>query len=333
MNWPRSETPRQLRTSTAAIRTVAIYVVVAIAWITLSDLAVDALFSDPAHLVKANLVKGWLFVLITGVLLYALISRLVHQINQLIQEREGLYERHQSELEATVAQRTAELQAANQELDSFAYAVSHDLRAPLRAMNGFSEALLEDHHDELSEPAQAHLDQIRIASSRMQGLIDGLLVLSRVTRGELDRSHVNLSEIVTQSLRAWQEREPDRPVEVEIEPDLTAEADPRMVAAVLGNLVDNAWKYSAGAVPSVIRFHAASLDGEPAFCISDNGAGFDMRHIEGLFKPFQRLHRQDEFPGLGIGLATVQRIIHRHGGRIRAEARPGEGARFWFTLG
>ncbi|TVS12588.1 MAG: hypothetical protein EA419_04460 [Wenzhouxiangella sp.] len=333
MNWPGSEPPRQLRTSTAAIRTVAIYVIVAIAWITLSDLAVDALFSDPAHMVRANLIKGWLFVGVTGVLLYALITRLVHQINQLVHQRQELSRRQQSELEEKVAQRTAELQGANQELDSFAYAVSHDLRAPLRAMNGFSEALLEDHRAELSEPARAHLDQIRIASSRMQGLIDGLLALSRVTRGALERSEVNLSEIVKQSLHVLQERDPHRQVEVGIEPDLIAEGDPRMLAAALDNLADNAWKYSVGAVPAIIRFHAARLDGEPAFCISDNGAGFDMRHIDGLFKPFQRLHRQDEFPGLGIGLATVQRIIHRHGGRITAEARPGQGARFLFTTG
>lgn len=324
--------PRQLNTATAALRTVLIYVAVAVAWITLSDLAVDALFSDPADRVTASMVKGWLFVLVTGLLLYGLITRLVFQINQLVEREQALTDSQQEQLEQEVARRTAELRSANQELDSFAYAVSHDLRAPLRAMNGFSEALIEDHYDELSEPARAHLDQIRIASARMTDLIDGLLVLSRVTRGEVDRSPVDLSAIVQARVEQLRAAEPEREVEVDIEPGLSATGDQRMLEAALGNLVDNAWKYSARAQPARITFTSASLSDQPAFCLRDNGAGFDMRHADNLFKPFQRLHRQDEFPGIGVGLATVQRIIHRHGGRISARAQIDSGAEFTFTL-
>ena len=323
--------PSQPRTATAAVRTVAIYVAVAVAWITLSDLAVDALIDDPDLLVKANLIKGWVFVLITAALLYVLITRLVSQIQQLAAEREALEARVQDRLEHLVDQRTAELQAANQELDSFAYAVSHDLRAPLRAMNGFSEALIEDHADQLDEAARGHLDQIRIASARMHALIDGLLALSRATRGDLDRTQINLSEMVARHLGELQRQEPERRVELDIEPDVTIEGDARMFEAVIYNLVGNAWKYSAGADPARIRFGRTELDGERAVFIEDNGAGFDMRHYATLFKPFQRLHRQDEFSGIGIGLATVQRIIHRHGGRVVASAAPGEGARFVWT--
>ena len=331
MSSRKHRRPLQLRTSTAALRTVAIYLAVATAWITLSDLAVDAMFSDPDVLVWVNILKGYLFVLITAALLYGLITRLVARIKQLAAEREALEAKQQALLERQVAQRTAELQAANEELDSFAYAVSHDLRAPLRAMNGFSEALIEDHIDELSEPARAHLDQIRFASARMHSLIDGLLALSRATRGDLDRTEVNLSEMVARQIADLKEQNPERQVEVEIEPDVVMEGDGRMLEAVITNLVDNAWKYSAGANPARIQFGSTELDGQRAVFIEDNGAGFDMRHSAALFKPFQRLHRQDEFPGIGIGLATVQRIIHRHGGTLTASASPGQGARFVWT--
>ncbi len=323
--------PGQLRTSTAALRIVLVYTIVAIAWIALSDLAVDALFNNPAHLVWVNMLKGWLFVLVTAGLLYGLITRLVSRIKQLAAEREALEIEQQARLERRVAQRTAELQAANEELNSFAYAVSHDLRAPLRAMNGFSEALIEDHHAELDPAARGHLDQIRAASARMHALIDGLLALSRATRGDLDRSRVNLSEIVSRQLEDLQIQEPERTVEAIIEPNVVVEGDQRMLEAVTANLVHNAWKYSAGLERAVIRFGTTQLDGQTAVYIEDNGAGFDMRHAAALFKPFQRLHRQDEFPGIGIGLATVQRIIHRHGGDVIGEARRNEGARFVFT--
>lgn len=237
-----------------------------------------------------------------------------------------------ADLERRVAERTAELSAANRELDAFAYAVSHDLRAPLRAMSGFSQALLEDYSDELPEQGRLYLRQVDIASHKMGELIEGILALSRSTRGEVRRDPVDLSALGEQLLGELAREEPARRVQWEVEPGLRAQADPRMVEAVLRNLLSNAWKYTARAEPARIRLCAAELDGAGGFAVEDNGAGFDMAHAARLFRAFQRLHRQDEFPGLGIGLATAQRIITRHGGTIRAQAAPGQGARFEFTL-
>lgn len=235
-------------------------------------------------------------------------------------------------LEARVAQRTAELTAANQELESFAYAVSHDLRAPLRAMSGFSVALQEDFGDTLTGDAKRYLDQIDLASRRMSDLIDGLLTLSRSARGELRRDPVDLSALALRRLERLAHSEPQRLVTTEVEPGLHALGDARMLEVVIGNLIDNAWKYTARTIPAQIRVHAGTVHGVRGFCVSDNGAGFDMAHAARLFQPFQRLHRQEEFPGTGIGLATVQRIVHRHGGEIVAQGKPGEGASFCFTL-
>lgn len=235
-------------------------------------------------------------------------------------------------LERRVAERTAELTAANQELDAFAYAVSHDLRAPLRAMSGFSQALLEDYGPQLADEARGYLGQVDLAARRMGELIDGILALSRSTRGELRRATIDVSALATERLAELARESPGRPVEWEVEPDLVARGDEAMVGAVLDNLLGNAWKYTGHCQPARIRVHAGEVAGLHGICVTDNGAGFDMAHAARLFKPFQRLHRQDEFPGIGIGLATVQRIIHRHGGAIVAAARPGHGASFCFTL-
>lgn len=235
-------------------------------------------------------------------------------------------------LEQRVTERTAELSAANRELDSFAYAVSHDLRAPLRAMNGFSQAMVEDCGAQLNGEARGYLEQIVIAAHRMNTLIDGLLALSRSTRGELQRDLVDISALASQQLAALQHDEPERQVNWQVEPNLIARGDRRMIESALQNLLANAWKYTAGKAPAEIRVYAGQCGQAWGYCIADNGAGFDMAHAERLFKPFQRLHRQDEFPGIGIGLATVQRIIHRHGGDLTAQAEPGKGALFCFTL-
>ena len=231
-------------------------------------------------------------------------------------------------LEQRVEERTAELRAANGELDSFAYAVSHDLRAPLRAMSGFSQALMEDYGERLDGEARSYLDEIVGASRNMSGLIDGLLLLSRSVRGDLGRDRVDLSAMAARICAELAGEDPLRRVQVHIEPGLEVRGDSRTLASVMRNLLGNAWKYTGGKDAPAIRVYGA--DGW--ICVEDNGAGFDTQHADKLFKPFQRLHRQDEFPGIGIGLATVQRIIHRHGGRIRAEGRPGEGATFAFTL-
>jgi PAS domain S-box-containing protein len=233
-------------------------------------------------------------------------------------------------LEQRVAERTAELSAANQELDAFAYAVSHDLRAPLRAMSGFSQALLEDYGEQLQGEAKLYLGQISVASSKMGALIDGLLVLSRTTRGELHYDAVNLSALAERLLAELAAADPSRSVLLEVEAGLEVRGDARMIEVLMGNLLGNAWKYSAKVAVGRIRVYSEECDGLRGYCVADNGAGFDMAHAGKLFQPFQRLHRQDEFPG--IGLATVQRIIHRHGGAIKARGEPGKGAVFCFTL-
>lgn len=248
------------------------------------------------------------------------------------QRAEAEVRRLNAELEDRVRQRTAELEAANQELDSFAYAVSHDLRAPLRAMSGFSQALQEDYGEQLDGEARVYLDQIIIASRHMSGLIDGLLTLSRSTRGELRRDPVDLTALTKRLLMDQAAAEPERQVVWQVEPGLCIQGDPLMLEVVMRNLVENAWKYTAKTPNATIRVYTENQEGKRYFCVADNGAGFDMNHANRLFKAFQRLHRQDEFPGIGIGLATVQRIIHRHGGAIRAEGAPGCGATFRFTL-
>lgn len=237
-----------------------------------------------------------------------------------------------STLEARVDERTAELKAAVQELDSFAYAVSHDLRAPLRAMSGFAHVLQEDHGGELSFEAQTYLDQIVLAGRKMSDLVEGLLTLSRSTRGDLRVNRVDVSALAHKHVAEMAAAEPARRVSVEIEPDLAVHGDERMISSVLDNLLDNAWKYSGTTAQPRIRVHACDVDGQHGFCVSDNGVGFDMAHASRLFKAFQRLHRQDEFPGIGIGLATVQRIVQRHGGQIIAHGVPGQGAAFSVVL-
>lgn len=235
-------------------------------------------------------------------------------------------------LEARVAERTAELTAANRELETFAYAVSHDLRSPLRAMSGYSHALQEDFGATLQGQAKSYLDHIALAAHNMSHLIDGLLALSRSTRGELRQDRVDLSALARARLAELAQADPGRQVAVTVEDGLVVQGDERMLASALGNLLDNAWKYTGATAAPAIRVHAGEVHGQRGVCVSDNGAGFSMDHAGRLFKPFQRLHRQDEFPGIGIGLATVQRIVQRHGGEITARAVPGEGATFCMTL-
>lgn len=234
-------------------------------------------------------------------------------------------------LEARVAERTTELSAANRELETFAYAVSHDLRAPLRSLSGYSTALSEDVGGTLPESAAGYLSRIQQASQRMGELIEGLLALSRSSRGELRHDRVDVSALARRRLGELAE-ETGRKVRVDVEDGLVLQGDQRMLASALTNLLDNAWKYTGSAAAPAIRVHAGEVNGHTGICVTDNGAGFDMRHADRLFQPFQRLHREDQFPGIGVGLATVQRIVQRHGGQITAHAAPGAGASFCISL-
>ncbi len=220
-----------------------------------------------------------------------------------------------TELEHRVRDRTAQLEATNRELETFSYSVSHDLRAPLRAVNGFARLLAEAHASQLTPDAQQFLDRIQANARRMGQLIDDLLNLSRLTRAELRRQPIHLSRLAHEAMALQQQHEPERQVECLIRPDLTTDGDPNLLKIVLENLLGNAWKFTAGQSQARIEV-GCQPEGERAFFVRDNGAGFDMRYADKLFGAFQRLHSADEFEGSGIGLATVQRIIHRHGGRV-----------------
>lgn len=224
-------------------------------------------------------------------------------------------------------------QAANQELEAFSYSVAHDLRAPLRGMSGFSGALLEDHGDELTPPARALLDRIMAAAERMAQMIDVLLALARLSRASVQRAHVDLTQLARAVVEELRAHEPARSVEIEVSEGMTASGDPELLRVVLENLLGNAWKFTRKSRNACIEVGRRSTPDGEHYYVRDNGAGFEMAHAKRLFTPFQRLHSQDQFEGTGIGLATVQRIVRRHGGRIWAEGRADAGAVFEFTLG
>jgi light-regulated signal transduction histidine kinase (bacteriophytochrome) len=237
------------------------------------------------------------------------------------------------ELAETRAELVRELEHKNRELESFSYAVSHDLRAPLRRIDSFSRAILESQADRLDDSGRKFLVRVREASQQMSQLIDDVLYLSRVTRAELRDQEVDLSELAGTIAGRLQEAEPERRVELKIRPGLVVTGDGQLLKIALENLLENAWKFTARQPEARIEFGATQVSGEPTYFFRDNGAGFDMTYAGRLFGPFQRLHAQHDFPGSGIGLATVQRIIHRHGGRVWAEGLVGQGATFYFTLG
>jgi PAS domain S-box-containing protein len=226
----------------------------------------------------------------------------------------------------------AELEAANKELEAFSYSVSHDLRAPLRSLDGFSQALLEDYGDRLDDTGRDFLRRVRAGSQRMATLIDDLLGLSRVTRAELHVGEVDLSALAAALAADLEKADPERAVTFTIAPGLIARADPGLMRVALQNLLGNAWKFTGKRSPAHVEVGAMAHNGGRAFFVRDDGAGFDMAHAAKLFGAFQRLHGFAEFPGSGIGLATVQRIIHRHGGQVWAEGAPDRGATFYFTL-
>ncbi|WP_455204387.1 ATP-binding protein [Kaarinaea lacus] len=245
---------------------------------------------------------------------------------------EELLRQQRSRLEEIVERRTAELQAAIKELDAFSYSVSHDLRAPLRSIDGFSQALAEDYNNILDDQGQDYLDRIRSNVQRMAILIDDLLRLSRISRKDLSNQPVNLSQLVAESINKQREQDSLREIQIDIAKDVFANGDPDLLAIAIDNLISNAWKYTGKTQKPVIEFGAENKDKQPIYYIKDNGIGFNMQYAEKLFTAFERLHTTSEFEGTGIGLAIVDRIIKRHEGKIWANARPDQGAVFYFSL-
>jgi signal transduction histidine kinase len=268
---------------------------------------------------------------------------LVHGFNDMLDEiekrrgeLEGAHnELHQlnDQLEQRVHRRTEQLEIANKELEAFSYSVSHDLRAPLRSIDGFSRILLDDHAAALDAGARDCLDRVRNAAQRMSMLIDDLLMLARVTRAEAVREEVDLSALARQVTDALQAQNPDRRVRFALTPGLKVHGDARLLRIALENLLGNAWKFTGGRAEASIELGMSSEDSTPVYFVRDNGAGFDMTYAGKLFTPFQRLHMAEEFPGTGIGLATVQRIMHKHNGRIWAQGAVDQGATFYFRVG
>ncbi len=256
---------------------------------------------------------------------------IAHDITSHLQEADELRQ-HQDNLEVLVARRTSELKTINNELESFCYSVSHDLRAPLRGINGFSNALLEDYTDVLDETGKNYLTRITLGTQRMSSLIDDLLNLSRITRYKMKIQQVNLTEIAKEIIQTLRDNEPNRSVDITLEEDLCAMGDKNLLTIALSNLIGNAWKYTGKCDNATINIYSSMEDDTRVFSISDNGAGFDTHYIDKIFLPFQRLHRADDFPGNGVGLTTVHRVITRHQGKIWAKATMDEGASFHFTL-
>jgi signal transduction histidine kinase len=265
----------------------------------------------------------------------AVFVELAKKTEQLRRQAELLRESEQSarDLAEARAELVHDLEHKNRELESFSYAVSHDLRAPLRRIEAFGRALAESQGERLDGNGRRFLDRIQEASRQMSQLIDDVLYLSKVSRAELRQQEIDLSGLVESILERLREGEPGRTVETRVRPGVVVVGDGRLLRIALTNLLENAWKFTARQPAARIEFGTVTTAGEPAYFVRDNGAGFDMTYVDRLFGPFQRLHLASEFPGSGIGLATVQRIIHRLGGRVWAEGVVGQGATFHFTLG
>jgi ABC-type amino acid transport substrate-binding protein len=283
-----------------------------------------------SEILKWALVIGGSFTLILGLSLFWN-RRLAREIEKRKQAEEAINKLN-AELEQRVLERTAQLSAANKELESFSYSVSHDLRAPLRGIDGFSQALLEEYGNKLDDTGKAYLSRVRKATQKMGFLIDDMLKLLKVIRAEFHIESIDLSSMTRTIAAELHTNNPDRAVDVIIQEGIIVQGDPYLVQIAMGSLMDNAWKFIGSKALPKIEFGAVIKDGETCYFIRDNGAGFDMAYVDKLFGAFQRLHTTDQFPGTGIGLSTVQRIIHRHGGQVWAEAEVGKGAVFYFTL-
>ncbi len=286
----------------------------------------------PPILIVPTVVGGVFGYLLAKVRILHLRSR--YQL-ELITERDRQLQQEidvRKRIERSLREQRQSLEVANEELKSFSYSVSHDLRGPLRTLSGFSHALADDYSDSLDEMGKHYLSRIQSGCRRMEEMIDCLLTLSRVSRADIVLESVDLSSVAGEILHELAEQYPERHVEIEITPDLRVEGDRRLLMVVLENLFSNAWKFTAGKEGARIQFLREEQDGQQVLCVRDNGAGFDMEYARKLFVPFSRLHQQEEFPGSGIGLATVQRALVRQGGRIWAKGKVGQGACFCFTL-
>ena len=258
-------------------------------------------------------------------------GKLEEKVRELSEVNESLL-RLNSELERRVMERTAQLEAANHELEMFSYSVSHDLRAPLRHLEGFSQALIEEYAAQLNTTGKDYLERIRKSSRRMLEMINAILELSHFAQGKVLRENVDLSAMAREIADELTRTQSDRAVTFRISDGIIVRGDAQLLRVLLENLVGNAWRFSASNTEALIEFYPTEWDGRLAFAVRDNGVGFDMAYADKLFAPFQRLHRSEEFEGMGVGLAIARRIVNRHGGRIKAEAEPGKGATFTFTV-
>ncbi len=271
-------------------------------------------------------------VLIIGVVFTLKILRSIRKILQQQKETENQLRELNENLESRVKERTHALETSNRELEAYSYSIAHDLRTPLRSIVSFSQLVKQDAAEKLNEEESSNLQRVIRAGQHMAELIDDILALGRVSRLKFSRKELDLSAMAEQVIKQLQQAEPDRSITVDIEPGLNVQGDPQLVEQLLTNLLGNAWKYTRLQSQAHIEFKRSEEQAESVFVVRDNGVGFDPKYAGQLFKPFHRLHQRKDFDGSGIGLATVQRIIQRHGGRIWAKAEPGKGAEFFFTF-
>jgi light-regulated signal transduction histidine kinase (bacteriophytochrome) len=318
---------KYLKEKPALLITLA-YALFAGLWIYFSDSLLGLFVSEADVLLRISIVKGLAFVLTTSLLLYGLFSTELARRKKVEDEIQRL----NADLEKQVEERTCQLEEAYRELEAFTYSMSHDLLSPLRGLDGFSQILLEDYASEIDDTGKEHLNRIRLATRRMDHLINALLKLSRVTQSKMEIQPVNLSDIARHVANNLQITHPQCKVEWVIAPDIIVSADLGLMRILIANLLDNAWKFTSKKAQARIELGKMERNGRVVCFVRDDGVGFDMAYAGKLFGDFQRLHPDSDFEGMGVGLALAWRILKRHGGRIWAEAEMDKGATFYFYL-